>query len=81
MTPLLATALAKIEEFPKNEQDAIASQILDSLAEEAEWQAVFAANKTEIKRLAHEALVEVRRGTTSPLEELLASFEGTEHSV
>jgi hypothetical protein len=71
MTTLLEKALAKIEGLPAAEQDAIASQILASLGEDEEWELVSSNHKEEIRRLAQEALAEVRRGTTTPLDEVL----------
>jgi len=54
-----------------DEQDAIASQILASLADDCEWKARFAGKRDVIRRMAREALDEDERGETLPLDDLL----------
>ena len=71
MTELLGRALQKLEEFPPDTQDAIASQIIDSLAEDQAWETSFARNPKKLSRLVQEAEEEIRRGETRPLDELL----------
>jgi hypothetical protein len=44
MSTLLEKALEKVIALPQDEQDAIASQILASLADEAAWKKRFAEN-------------------------------------
>ena len=71
MTPLLEKALQRIGALPRDEQDAIASEILDSLADEDQWKQRFAATRDRLQQLAQEALAEDERGETRPLDELL----------
>ena len=71
MSPLLEKALEKIGVLPQAEQDAIASQILASLADEEAWRKRFAEKRDIIRRLAREALEEDARGETLPLDDLL----------
>ena len=71
MSTLLEQALEKVAALPKDEQDAIAAQILASLADEEAWKKSFAAKRDVIRRMAREALAEDARGETSPLDELL----------
>ena len=71
MSALLEKALAKLSALPPEEQDAIASEILASLADEEAWKRRFAEKRDTIRRLAQEALQEDERGETVPLEELL----------
>ena len=71
MTRLLEKALEKISRLPEGEQDAIASQILGELEDEAAWAKRFAAQADKLRRLADEALAEHRQGETRPLDELL----------
>lgn len=71
MTVLLEKALEKVQTLPKDEQDAIASQILDSPSDEEAWQSRFAASAGRLQELAREALDEDKRGETRPLEELI----------
>ena len=70
MSKLLEKALEIAGTLPEDEQDAIASQILDSLADEEAWKMRFAA-KSDVIRLAREAIEEDGRGGTLPLSDLL----------
>jgi len=71
MTTLLGKALERVGALPQEEQDAIASQILDSLADEEAWKKRFAAKRDRLRQLAQEALNEDDRGETRPLGDLL----------
>jgi hypothetical protein len=57
MSTLLELALEKVRALPQDEQDAIASQILASLAESA-WKKSFAEKSDVIRRTAQENLDE-----------------------
>jgi hypothetical protein len=70
VTALLETALEKLKALPQDQQDAIASQILDTLSDEEAWTQRF-ANKDKLQGLAAEALDEYRRGEIQPLDDLL----------
>lgn len=67
MSALLEKALKKVNALPPDEQDAIASQILASLADEAAWKKRFAEKGDVIRRMAQEALDEDERGETLSL--------------
>ncbi|MGA8027714.1 MAG: hypothetical protein WB992_11255 [Bryobacteraceae bacterium] len=71
MTVLLERALQKLEEFPPDTQDAIAAQIIDSLADDQAWETSFARDPEKLSRLVLEAEDEIKRGETRPLDELL----------
>ena len=71
MTKLLEKALEKVSSLPQDEQDAIASQILAELEDEAAWETRFASQEGKLRRLADEALAEHRRGETRSLDDLL----------
>jgi len=71
MSSLLDKALEKVVALPPDEQDAIASQILASLADEAAWKKRFAEKRHVIQRMASEALEEDERGETLALDDLL----------
>jgi hypothetical protein len=62
MTQLLKEALAKISKLSEPEQDAIASLILDELADEQRWQDAFARSQDALARLAEKAREDVRAG-------------------
>ncbi len=69
MSTLLEKALERVVALPQDEQDAIASQILASLADEDAWKKRFAERRDVIRRMAREALAEDARGETMPLNE------------
>ena len=71
MSTLLEKALEKVSTLPPDQQDAIASQILASIADEEGWKKRFEEKRNVIKRLASEALEEDDRGETVPLDDLL----------
>jgi len=71
MTTLLEKALQRVESLPQQEQDAIASQILESLEDEEAWRQRFAAKRERLRQLGQEALAEDSRGETRPLDELI----------
>lgn len=71
MSTLLEKALERVVVLPQDEQDAIASQILASLADEKAWKQRFVEKRDVIRRMAREALAEDERGETVPLDDLL----------
>ena len=71
MSKLLEQALEQVGTLPQDEQDAIAAQILASIADEHTWKAQFAAKRDVIRRMAREAVEEDDAGETLPLDDLL----------
>ena len=71
MTKLMEKAVEKLSSLPRDEQEAIASQILAELEDEAAWMTRFSRHAAKLRRLAEEALAEHRRGETRPLDDLL----------
>ena len=71
MSSLLEKVLERVGNLPEDEQDAIASQILASLADEEGWKVRFAEKRDVIRRMAREALEEDAKGETLPLSDLL----------
>ena len=71
MSTLLEKALERIGALPQDEQEAIAAQILASLADEAAWKKRFTDKRDVIRRMAQEAIAEDDRGETLPLDDLL----------
>ena len=71
MTGLLEKALRRIETLSQEEQDAVASQILDTLDDEEAWARSFREKPEVLRSLADEALEEHRRGETRPIDETL----------
>ncbi len=71
MSSLLAKALEKVIALPPEDQDAIASQILASLADEEAWKTRFMEKRDVIRRMAREAHDDDETGKTLPLDDLL----------
>ena len=71
MTGLLQEALRRVDSLSSDEQDAIASQILETLDDEEAWARRFRDKPATLQSLAREALEEHRRGETRPLDELI----------
>ncbi len=63
--------LEKVVTLAHDEQEAIAGQILASLAGEDAWKKRFAKNRDVIRRIARQALDEDERGETLPFDDLL----------
>jgi hypothetical protein len=62
MTQLLEQALAQLRNLPASEQDAMASLILDEIADEKRWGASFAASHEALSKLADKVRSDVREG-------------------
>jgi len=71
MTSLLEEALRRVELLSREEQDAIASQMIETLDDEEAWARSFREKPALLRSLAGEALEEHRRGETRPLDELI----------
>ncbi len=71
MTGLLEKALERVEALSREEQDAIASQILETLEDEESWARKFREKPELLRSLARAAIEEHRRGETRPLNELI----------
>jgi acyl-CoA reductase-like NAD-dependent aldehyde dehydrogenase len=70
MPSLLEKALERVGALPPDEQDAIASRILASLADEDAWKKLFVEKRDAIRSMARQAIEEHERGETRPLVEL-----------
>jgi hypothetical protein len=70
MTGLLEKALQRIEALASEEQDALASQILETLDEEEAWSRQFREKPEALGSLAREARDEHHRGETRPVDKL-----------
>jgi hypothetical protein len=68
MTKLLERAVEKMKNLPENEQDAIASIILEELEDEMRWEKAFARSQDVLAKLAQEAIDEERTGKTRELD-------------
>jgi hypothetical protein len=62
MTQLLEKAIAEISKLPTAEQDAIATMILDELADEQQWDMAFARSQDKLARLAEKVREDIKAG-------------------
>jgi hypothetical protein len=68
MTKLLEEAFAEASKLPEQEQDALATAILEELASEHRWDQAFANSADLLAQLADQALAEHRAGKTHILD-------------
>ena len=68
MTKLLKQAFERVAALPEDEQDAIASIVLEEIEDEARWRASFAQSQDGLARLAKEARAEIARGDVLPMD-------------
>jgi hypothetical protein len=66
MTRLLDQALAEVRKLPETEQNAIATLILEELADERRWDEAFAGSQESLARLAQKVREDIRAGRISP---------------
>ena len=62
MTQLLEQALSEVKRLPEADQDAIATLILEELADERHWQESFARSQDQLARLASKVREDIRAG-------------------
>jgi hypothetical protein len=67
MTELLEEAIAKVQQLPPSEQDAIAQLILDELADEQQWNQAFERSQEALSRLAVQVRADIQAGKVKPL--------------
>jgi hypothetical protein len=68
VTELLKRAFELVSQLPIEEQDAIATQLIEEVEAEARWDASFARSHDFLEQMADEALREHRAGQTLPLD-------------
>ncbi len=62
MSQLLEQAIEQVRKLPTPEQDAIASLILEEIADERRWDEAFAGTQPQLARLAEKARADIRAG-------------------
>lgn len=67
MTMLLDKAIAAVQQLPPEQQDAIASRILEELADDHQWDAAFAQSQATLTQLATKARADIRGGKIRPM--------------
>ena len=68
MTELLRQAIAKINNLSDDEQNAIATIILEELEDEMRWEKAFASSHDILAKLAEDAMAEYKAGKTQELD-------------
>ena len=66
MTKLLEQSFSAVSKLSEEEQDAIATLIMEELASERQWAEAFSKSQDELAKLTEEALEEFRKGKTKP---------------
>lgn len=62
MTQLLQKAIEEIQKLPASDQEAIASLILEEIADERRWEESFARSQAQLGRLAEKVREDIRAG-------------------
>jgi len=62
MTHLLEKAIVEISKLPEDQQDAVATWILEELQDEQAWDATFASSQDKLAKLAAKARENMRAG-------------------
>ncbi len=68
MTRALTVAIAKLEALSPEDQDRVATWLLDELKDEERWVRSFAASQDLLAELAGEALADLAGGRTTELD-------------
>ena len=68
MTKLLKEAFDRVAALPEDEQDAIASMVLEEIEDEARWRASFAKSQDALAEFAKQARAEIARGDVLPVD-------------
>ena len=68
MTDLLERAIARLQTLPETEQNAIASIILEEIADERRWDEAFSFSPDMLAKLAASAMAEYHAGETQELD-------------
>ena len=65
---MLEQAFKAASELPSEDQDALASKLLDEIAWETKWDSAFERDPAKLKKLAAQARDEIRAGNTRLLD-------------
>jgi hypothetical protein len=68
MTKLLEKAVAKAQELPEAEQDAIAQIVIDEIESERRWDESLAKSPEKLRKLADQAWAEHEAGQSQELD-------------
>lgn len=68
MTELLEKAISKIRTLPSDQQETLATIILEEIEAEKRWDQSFTRSPDLLAKLAAEAMIEYRQGKTQELD-------------
>jgi hypothetical protein len=68
MNKLLEQAIAEAAKLPDDQQEAVASRILEEIESERGWDERFAKSRNLLDELSRKAEEHIRRGTTLPYD-------------
>jgi hypothetical protein len=68
VTALLQSVIDRVEALPPEEQDAVASLILEEIESEKRWDELFAGSQDQLSQLAGQAIAEYKAGKTKTLD-------------
>ena len=68
MSELLEQAISKLKTLPPQQQNEMATIILEELEDEDKWDTAFANSQDALAKLAGEAMAEYRAGKTQELD-------------
>ena len=68
MTELLERAIARLQNLPESEQNAIASIILEEIEDEPQWDKALSSSPDLLAKLAASAMAEYHAGETQELD-------------
>ena len=68
MTELLEKALSEVYKLAPEQQDAIASVILEELEDEKRWEAAFASSQDKLAKLAEKVRADIKAGRVKKME-------------
>jgi hypothetical protein len=70
MSPLMEQAIDKLKQLPEDDQESIASIILQEIESESRWEELFARPQSAdlLSRMADEALAEAKAGRARKLD-------------
>jgi hypothetical protein len=70
MTQAFSAAIATAAKLPPEEQDVLASILLEEIGSEERWSGLFAGSQNLLQELAAEASRDFNAGRTEPLDRL-----------
>jgi hypothetical protein len=70
MTQALSDAVACAAKLPQEDQNALAAILMEEMASEERWSALFSESQTLLEQMARKAMEENQQETLEPIEQL-----------